>query len=150
MATVFLRRLAHDDKPAARAHAVKRLRDGGASPDVHVVDPESFRQVPRAPFAYCVSGKVRRLFAELPSFESEGRNSPPWSVAPCAPQAPIRFRVLPPLSDRTIVGRHGPTCSGAAVHESLRQYLEDKLLAPSRPPSDRTPWLDPVSLPAIR
>ena len=37
----------------------------------------------------------------------------------CAPQAPIRFRVLPPLSHRTIVGHHGPTCSGAAVHESL-------------------------------
>ena len=41
-------------------------------------------------------------------------------------------------SHRTIVGQHGPTCSGAAVHESLRQYLEDKFLAPSWPPSDRT------------
>ena len=50
MATVFLRLLAHDDKPAALAQAVDRLRDGEASPDVHVVDPESFRQVPGSPF----------------------------------------------------------------------------------------------------
>jgi hypothetical protein len=52
MATVFLRLLAHDDKPAALAHAVERLRDGEAGADVHVVDPGSFRQVPGAPSAY--------------------------------------------------------------------------------------------------
>ena len=34
-----------------------------------------------------------------------------------------------------------PTRSGAAVHESLRQHLEDKHLAPSWPPSERTPDL---------
>ena len=73
MATVFLRLLAHDDKPAALAQTVDRLRDGEPSPDVHVVEPESFRQVPGSPFAYWVSEKVRRLFAELPEFESEGR-----------------------------------------------------------------------------
>jgi hypothetical protein len=44
MATVFLRLLAHDDKPDALALAVERLRDGEPSPDVHVVAPESFRQ----------------------------------------------------------------------------------------------------------
>ena len=32
MATVFLRLLAHDDKPAALAQAVERLRDGGGQP----------------------------------------------------------------------------------------------------------------------
>jgi len=75
MATVFLRLLAHDDKPAALAQAVERLRDGEASPDVHVVDPESFRQVPGAPFAYWVSEKVRRLFTELTAFESKERQA---------------------------------------------------------------------------
>ena len=39
MATVFLRLLAKDDKPAALAQAVDRLRDGEPSPDVHIVDP---------------------------------------------------------------------------------------------------------------
>src|SRR4051812_17467673 len=74
MATVFLRLLAHDDKPAALAQAVDRLRDGQASPDVYAVDPESFRQVPGSPFAYWVSERVRRLFSELSPFESEGRS----------------------------------------------------------------------------
>ena len=61
MATVFLRLLAHDDKPAALAQAVKRLRDGKASPDVHVVDPQSFRKVPGSPFAYWVSNYPKTL-----------------------------------------------------------------------------------------
>jgi len=73
MATVFLRLLAHDDKPAALAQAVERLRDGQDSPDVHVIDPESFRQVPGSPFAYWVSEKVRRLFKELTALESDQR-----------------------------------------------------------------------------
>src|SRR4051794_10790733 len=73
MATVFLRLLAHDDKPAALARAVDRLRNGEASPDVHVVDPESFRQVPGAPFAYWVSEKVRRLFTGLNALECDHR-----------------------------------------------------------------------------
>jgi hypothetical protein len=57
MATIFLRLLAHDDKPAALAEAVDCLRDGKAGPDVRVVDPELFRQVPGSPFAY----RVRRF-----------------------------------------------------------------------------------------
>jgi hypothetical protein len=71
--TVFLRLLQADDKPAALAQAVKRILEGEASPDVHVVDPESFRQVPGTPFAYWVSDRIRRLFKELPPFESNGR-----------------------------------------------------------------------------
>ena len=64
MATVFLRLLAHDDKPAALAQAVDRLRDGEPSPDVHVVDPESFRQVPGSPFAYWVSDRSAISFSQ--------------------------------------------------------------------------------------
>ena len=74
MATVFLRLLAHDDKPAALDQAVEQLRDGGASPDVHIVDPESFRQVPGSPSAYWVSEHVRRTFVRLPSFKEHGRD----------------------------------------------------------------------------
>jgi hypothetical protein len=73
MATVFLRLLAHDDKADMLVQAVDRLREGGANPDVHVVDAQSFQQVPGTPFAYWVSEKIRSLFAELPPFETEGR-----------------------------------------------------------------------------
>jgi hypothetical protein len=73
MATVFLRQLAHEDKASALAQAVDRLRDGEPSPDVHTVDPVSFRQVPGSPFAYWVSEKVRRLFTQLSAFEDGGR-----------------------------------------------------------------------------
>jgi hypothetical protein len=41
MATVFIRLLAHDDKAAALAQSVERIRNGEASPDVHVVDQTS-------------------------------------------------------------------------------------------------------------
>ena len=74
MATVFLRLLAHD-KPAALAKAVVGLRGGEPNRDVHIVDPESFRQVPGSPFAYWVSEKVRRLFTDLEMFERNGRES---------------------------------------------------------------------------
>jgi len=65
MATVFLRLLAHDDKPAALAQAVERVRDGAASPDVHIVDPESLRQVPGV--AVCLLGRMKRHGGSLAS-----------------------------------------------------------------------------------
>ena len=74
MATVFLRLLAHDDKPAALAKAVDRLRNGEPSPDIHVVDPESFRKVPGSPFAYWVSEKVRTQFEERQALECPNLN----------------------------------------------------------------------------
>ena len=71
MATVFVRLLANDDKSAGLANAVDRLREGEVCPDVHIVDPESFRQVPGATFAYWVSEKVLRLFTQLDALHSE-------------------------------------------------------------------------------
>jgi hypothetical protein len=55
MATVFLRLLAHDDKPAALAQAVDRLREGTPNPDVFEVEPESFHRVPGG--TACILGK---------------------------------------------------------------------------------------------
>lgn len=37
------------------------------------MDPNSFRSIPGAPFAYWVSEAVRSIFAELPTFEANGR-----------------------------------------------------------------------------
>ena len=74
MKTVFLRALEAEDKAAALCAAISdpaatqgRLR--------FEVDPESFASVPRSPFAYWVSDRVRRLFTELPPFEAEGRTA---------------------------------------------------------------------------
>ena len=71
MQTLFLRLLAHDDKPAALADAVQCLRDGQPCPDAYTVEPESFRQVPGVPFAYWVSQRLRVQFAKRQPLEIE-------------------------------------------------------------------------------
>jgi len=71
--TLFIRLLQHEDKSAALAERVAALREGRIDDDVYAVNPESFRQVPNTPFCYWVSERIRRLFKELPPFESEGR-----------------------------------------------------------------------------
>lgn len=65
--TLFLRVLEQADKATALREAVQQ---GSNS---FKVDPVSFAQVPGSPFAYWVSDRIRRLFKELPPFESEGR-----------------------------------------------------------------------------
>ena len=71
--TLFIRLLHHEDKGTALAERISALGEGRADGDVYAVDPESFRQVPNTPFCYWVSERIRRLFQELPPFESEGR-----------------------------------------------------------------------------
>ncbi|HXH14397.1 MAG TPA: hypothetical protein VNP04_32115 [Alphaproteobacteria bacterium] len=71
---IFLRLLRHADKATAMAEAIAALREGHTLQSaVYTVDPTSFRQVPGSPFAYWVSERIRRLFAELPPFEGDGR-----------------------------------------------------------------------------
>lgn len=71
--SLFLRLLADDDKGAALTSALGRLRTGDTDARVIQVAPESFRQVPGAPFAYWVSEGVRRFFTKLPGFENDKR-----------------------------------------------------------------------------
>jgi len=71
--TLFISLLQHEDKGAALAERIAALREGRGQGDVYAVSPESFRQVPNTPFCYWVSERIRRLFKELPPFESEGR-----------------------------------------------------------------------------
>src|ERR671938_681048 len=72
-ATLFLRLLRHDDKPAALADALAAHRAGVLHPDLFSTDPASFAQVPGSPFAYWVGQNMRRVFVDSPPFESEGR-----------------------------------------------------------------------------
>lgn len=75
MKAVFLRALEETtDKSVV-------LREAVMSPEAALgrtrfeVETEAFGQVPRSPFAYWVSDRVRALFSELPAFESQGRTA---------------------------------------------------------------------------
>jgi hypothetical protein len=73
--TRFLRLLEAIDKATALAEACLRLRCDDEDARCFQVDPEEFRQVPGAPFAYWVSDGVRGLFQKLPGFESADRTA---------------------------------------------------------------------------
>jgi hypothetical protein len=66
---VCLRLLGEDDKAQALEETLRHADD----PRRFVVSPEGFQQVPHAPFCYWVSGKIRRLFVNLPPFENNRR-----------------------------------------------------------------------------
>lgn len=71
--TVFIRLLHHEDKEKVLTERISALRQGESGEDIYAVAPDSFQQVPNSPFCYWVSDRIRRLFKELPPFESEGR-----------------------------------------------------------------------------
>jgi len=71
--TIFLRLLSQDEKGLAIAETTSALHQGKHNQLIFIVDTASFAQVPGTPFAYWVSEKIRRLFKEVPPFESEGR-----------------------------------------------------------------------------
>lgn len=74
--TVFFRLLADENKGETLAEAIASVHGpDGLSPAVHDVDPASFRLVPAAPFAYWVDQSLRRRFADLPPFQSDGRTA---------------------------------------------------------------------------
>ncbi len=71
MRTLFLRLTDPGDKEARLRAAVQdvtvRNRRG------FEIDPTVFRCVPNSPFAYWISDRLRSLFVDLPSFETNGR-----------------------------------------------------------------------------
>jgi hypothetical protein len=71
--SLFLRLLPYDDKATALAEAVAAVREGRTlNPVVHVMDPDSFRQIPGVPFAYWVSKRVLDIFIRLSGLEEKG------------------------------------------------------------------------------
>ena len=69
-------RLLDAESPAGPlAEAVRQVNVGQGGAVVFTLDPVSFKQVPNAPFAYWVEEKVRRLFKDLPAFESANRTA---------------------------------------------------------------------------
>jgi hypothetical protein len=74
MKAVFLRVLEAEDKAAALLGAV-RDPERAKGRQRFEVDPQSFVGVPRSPFAYWISERLRRLFQECPPFASDGRTA---------------------------------------------------------------------------
>ncbi len=70
---VFLRLVDQEDKAAALADAVVSLRADDGHPRSYVVDVDSFRRIPRAPFAYWAPAQAFQAFDHLPSLESHSR-----------------------------------------------------------------------------
>jgi len=73
--SLFLRLLGEEDKGAALEAAVRSVAAGQRDARVFEVDPESFGQVPGAPFAYWVSEPLRQLFPNLEPFDANGREA---------------------------------------------------------------------------
>lgn len=71
--THFLRLLEGKDKASALQGGCDHLRRDEADSRLFEVEPETFRQVPGAPFAYWVSERVRETFQRLPAFGQDGR-----------------------------------------------------------------------------
>jgi hypothetical protein len=74
MKTVFLRALDADDKAAA-LRAIIHPPEPAAREQRFEVDAAGFAAVPRAPFTYWVSERLRKLFVNLPPFASDGRGA---------------------------------------------------------------------------
>ena len=73
--SLFLRLLEADDKAAALREAVQAVRSDQPDARVFDVEPEGFRQVPGAAFAYWVSDRVLFSFVEFSAFAAEGRSA---------------------------------------------------------------------------
>jgi hypothetical protein len=68
-ATLFFRLLKEERKEESLRAVVRGLRSGAANLLTHSVEQESFRMIPRAPFAYWVSDAMRHKFKEFPRLE---------------------------------------------------------------------------------
>src|SRR5262245_39537785 len=62
---LFVRLLKASDRAKTLAGALTAFRTGHISTTLHVVDQNTFRMLPRAPFAYWVSDAMRRKFVDL-------------------------------------------------------------------------------------
>ena len=67
-------RLLDSDEPAGPLlEAVRDLAEGRFNKATYQVEPDSFRQVPNAPFAYWASKRIQNLFTNLSQLESDDR-----------------------------------------------------------------------------
>jgi hypothetical protein len=72
--TIFIRAIEATDKAQVIRQAIQESAEAMGLTRFEV-DPREFTAIPRTPFAYWVSDRVRRMFVELPPFEGEGRTA---------------------------------------------------------------------------
>lgn len=73
--TIFLRLMKEQDKQGALLSAISSSRAGLSDERVFQTDPDDFKIIPGAPFAYWVNHSIRLAFKKHPRFESEGRTA---------------------------------------------------------------------------
>ncbi|HZK81480.1 MAG TPA: hypothetical protein VFC46_10445, partial [Humisphaera sp.] len=74
MKALFLRLLDADDKATALKSAID-LRQQRSLPDRFDIELMSFSMIPGSPFAYWAGKELRRIFRDLPRFESHDRTA---------------------------------------------------------------------------
>ncbi len=74
MKTVFLRALESSEKASTLLAAIRGPKTALGRQRFEI-DVASFCSVPRSPFAYWISDRLRRVFAELPPFRSDQRQA---------------------------------------------------------------------------
>jgi hypothetical protein len=72
MKTVFLRVLKSYDKSAALLAAISQVTESSSNRRFEI-DTNSFSAIPGSPFAYWVREPLKKLFSDLPPFETDGR-----------------------------------------------------------------------------
>jgi hypothetical protein len=70
--TTFLRLLGDYNKESGLSEASRSIRCGQTDERVFEADPELFRHMPGAPFAYWVNERVRQAFSDLSPVEGDG------------------------------------------------------------------------------
>lgn len=73
--TIFLRLMKEQEKQGALLAAIDSIRAGLSDERVFQTDPDDFKIIPGAPFAYWVNHSIRSAFTKHPRFESEGRTA---------------------------------------------------------------------------
>ncbi len=73
--TTFFRMIAENDKYTSLLASCSNFRSKTGDPRIFLVDPESFRAVPGAPFAYWVSEAIRQVFTALPPLGDDRRTA---------------------------------------------------------------------------
>ena len=73
--TIFMRLINQEDKFDGLLDAARAIRSGSSTPYTYEVDAGDFSKIPRSPFAYWISKRIRGLFVEIESFELEDRTA---------------------------------------------------------------------------
>lgn len=73
--TIFLRLMKEQDKQSALLSAIGASCSGLSDERVFLADPDDFKIIPGAPFAYWVNHSIRSAFTKHARYESGGRTA---------------------------------------------------------------------------